>query len=409
MAMKQPNELTATQRRHGMIVMIVNSFMMWGGFFMVVPLISIHYVEALGWTTASIGIVLGVRQLFQQGFSVVGGMLADRFGARLLILCGLIVRFVGFSAMAWADSFPLLLGSAIFAALGGAMFDSPSSATIAALTTSEDRARYFSILGIVRNLGMAVGPLIGTALLIYDFGIVAIAAGSCYIIAFVVTVRMLPDVAVATTQGNLTYGIRLALHDKRFMLFNALLLGYWFLWTQITLAIPLRAVALAGTDSAVSWVYSVNAVMSIGLQYPLMRFADKRFAPAVTLLLGIGLLTTSLGLIGAADNIYFLLGCVAMYSLGGLFASPSQQTIAANLADNSALGSYFGVAGLAIAVGGGMGSFSGGTLYGWGQAIQQPAAPWLVFAGVGTITALLLYFFFRSHDLLRRVTPVRTD
>ena len=113
MAMKQPNELTATQRRHGMIVMIVNSFMMWGGFFMVVPLISIHYVEALGWTTASIGIVLGVRQLFQQGFTVVGGMLADRFGARLLILCGLIVRFVGFSAMAWADSFPLLLGSAI--------------------------------------------------------------------------------------------------------------------------------------------------------------------------------------------------------------------------------------------------------------------------------------------------------
>ena len=138
-----------------MIVMIVNSFMMWGGFFMVVPLISIHYVEALGWTTASIGIVLGVRQLFQQGFTVVGGMLADRFGARLLILCGLIVRFVGFSAMAWADSFPLLLGSAIFAALGGSMFDSPSSATIAALTTTEDRARYFSILGVVRNLGMA--------------------------------------------------------------------------------------------------------------------------------------------------------------------------------------------------------------------------------------------------------------
>jgi DHA1 family multidrug resistance protein-like MFS transporter len=186
------------------------------------------------------------------------------------------------------------------------------------------------------------------------------------------------------------------------MIYNTLLLGYWFLWTQITLAIPLRAVALAGTDSAVSWVYSVNAVLSIALQYPLMRFADKRFAPAVTLLLGVGLLTTSLGLIGVASNIYFLLGCVAVYSLGGLFAAPSQQTIAANLADNSALGSYFGVAGLAIALGGGMGSFSGGTLYGWGQAINQPAAPWLVFAGVGSITTLLLFLFFRANHLLRR-------
>jgi DHA1 family multidrug resistance protein-like MFS transporter len=67
---------------------------------MIVPLISIHYVEQLGWATASIGIVLGMRQLFQQGFTVVGGMLADRFGARLLILCGLVVRVIGFGAMA---------------------------------------------------------------------------------------------------------------------------------------------------------------------------------------------------------------------------------------------------------------------------------------------------------------------
>ena len=232
---KQPAELTSHERRVGMYVMIINSFMMWGGFFMIVPLISIHYVEQLGWATASIGIVLGLRQLFQQGFTVVGGMLADRFGARLLILCGLIVRVIGFGAMAWATTFPLLLGSAIFAALGGAMFDSPSSATIAALTTPTDRARYFSILGIVRNLGMAVGPLIGTWLLKYDFGVVAISSGACYIIAWAATYILLPNIAVATGQGKLTHGIGLALRDRRFMIYNALLLGYWFMWTQITL------------------------------------------------------------------------------------------------------------------------------------------------------------------------------
>lgn len=402
MAMKQPHLLTEKERRAGMVVMIVNSFMMWGGFFMVVPLISIHYVESLHWTMASIGIVLGMRQLFQQGFTVVGGMLADRFGARLLILCGLIVRFLGFSAMAWATSFPLLLGSAIFAALGGAMFDSPSSASIAALTTTEDRARYFSILGIVRNLGMAIGPLVGTALLGYDFGVVAISAGSCYLVAWLVTFFLLPDVAVATTQGNLTYGIMLALRDRRFMLYNTLLLGYWFMWTQITLAIPMRAVALSGSDSAVSWVYTVNAVMSIGLQYPLMRLADKRFSPAVTMLLGVGVLASSFGLLALADNIVVLLVCVGVYSLGGLFASPSQQTVAANLADSSALGSYFGVAGLAIALGGGMGSFSGGSLYDWGKHIEQPAAPWLVFFSVGMLTLTLLFLFFKKNNLLQR-------
>jgi DHA1 family multidrug resistance protein-like MFS transporter len=400
--MRQPSDLTPNERKAGMLVMIVNSFMMWGGFFMVVPLISIHYVEQLGWATASIGIVLGVRQLFQQGFTVVGGMLADRFGARLLILAGLIVRFLGFAAMAWADSFVLLLLSAIFAALGGALFDSPSSASIAALTTPEDRSRYFSILGVVRNLGMAIGPLIGTWLLDYDFGVVAVSAASCYLVAWVFTYAVFPNVAVATNQEHMTYGIGLALRDRRFMFYNALLLGYWFLWTQITLAIPLKATEIAADNDAVSWVYGVNAAMSIILQYPVMRFMDKHFAPASTLVIGVAVMAAGLGLVAIAHNIGVMLLCVALYSLGGLLTSPSQQTVSANLANATALGSYFGVAGLAIAFGGGMGSFSGGTLYGLGQAWNHPEAPWLIFMTVGIITTLALFFFFMRHQLLTR-------
>jgi len=374
--------------------------MMWGGFFMVVPLISIHYVEQLGWATATIGIVLGMRQLFQQGFTVVGGMLADRFGARLLILCGLIMRFIGFGAMAWADTFPLLLGSAIFAALGGALFDSPSSATIAALTTSENRARFFSILGVVRNLGMAIGPLIGTWLLDYNFGVVAISAGSCYIVAWIATYVLLPNVAVATGQGKITAGIGMALRDGRFMLFNALLLGYWFMWTQITLAIPLKATDISGDNNAVSWVYGVNSLMSIVLQYPLMRFTERFLSPASTLALGIIIMAIGLGAIAISPTLPMLLVCVALYSLGGLLASPSQQTVAANLANSAALGSYFGVAGLAIALGGGMGSFSGGTLYGLGKSMAQPYLPWLTFMSVGIVTGILLVLYFHRYRML---------
>jgi len=403
--MKQPAELTSTERRAGMSVMIINSFMMWGGFFMIVPLISIHYVEQLGWATASIGIVLGLRQLFQQGFTVVGGMLADRFGARLLILCGLVVRVIGFGAMAWATTFPVLLASAICAALGGAMFDSPSSATIAALTTPADRARYFSILGIVRNLGMAVGPLVGTWLLKYDFGVVALSSGACYIVAWAATYVLLPNIAVATGQGKLTDGIGLALRDRRFMIYNTLLLGYWFMWTQITLAIPLKATDIATNTDAVSWVYGVNALISITLQYPLMQLAERFFSAATILVIGVAIMAVGLGFIATTNTTTLLLICVALYSVGGLLASPSQQTVAANLADNSALGSYFGVAGLALALGGGMGSFSGGTLYGWGNALQQPALPWLAFMCVGIITTIALISFFRRFDLLAHHKP----
>jgi DHA1 family multidrug resistance protein-like MFS transporter len=145
--------------------------------------------------------------------------------------------------------------------------------------------------------------------------------------------------------------------------------------------------------------------MSIALQYPVMRWAEQRFAPSVTLILGIGVMAFGLGMIAFADNIIVLLICVSLYSLGGLLSSPSQQTVAANLANNAALGSYFGVAGLAIAIGGGMGSFSGGTLYGLGEQWHFPATPWIVFAGIGTITTLALLRFFRGHNLLQKNDP----
>jgi hypothetical protein len=48
--------------------------------------------------------------------------------------------------------------SALMAAIGGALFDSPSSAAMVALTRPDERNRYFAVLGVVRNLGMSLGP-----------------------------------------------------------------------------------------------------------------------------------------------------------------------------------------------------------------------------------------------------------
>ena len=92
---------------------------------MVVPLIAVHYVERLGWTAASIGLVLGIRQFSQQGMTTLGGVLADRLGAKGPICVGMLMRALGFLAMAAADTYALLLLSALLAAVGGALFESP--------------------------------------------------------------------------------------------------------------------------------------------------------------------------------------------------------------------------------------------------------------------------------------------
>ena len=87
-----------------------------------------------------------------------------------------------------------------------------------------------------------------------------------------------------------------------------------------------------------------------------------------------------------------MLFAVAVSSLRIVLALPSEHTVAAGLANPVALGSYFGVAALAVAFGGGLGSYAGGLLYDMGRSLGLPALPWLIFATIGLIAAAGLWW-----------------
>lgn len=388
---------SAVARRRGLIAILVNIFFMWGGFSMVIPLISVHYVDDLGWAAASIGLVLAVRQFMQQGLTLVGGALADRLGVKWLIAVGLLVRALGFAGMAWAGTFPLLLLAALLAALGGALFEAPKAAAIAALTDESNRAQFYSLSGVVSGMGTALGPLIGALLLKMDFALVALGAGGCFFVTFLVTLLFLPPVQVATERRGLTYGIGLALRDRPFMAFNVLLMGYWFMWVQITISLPLAAKAISGTSDGVSWIYMINSSMTVLLQYPLVRLAERWLRPLPILILGMAFMAAGLGSVALVGDVPALLLCVALFSVGALLAWPSQQIVTAGLANPASLGSYFGVNALALAIGGGLGNYSGGLFYGLGVQHHAPALPWLIFGGVGVGAAVGLGLLHRRQ------------
>jgi DHA1 family multidrug resistance protein-like MFS transporter len=99
-----------------------------------------------------------------------------------------------------------------------------------------------------------------------------------------------------------------------------------------------------------------------------------------------------LALIGFSWDTASLLFAVLIYSLGVVLARPCEQTVSAGLANPMALGSYFGVAALAVAFGGGLGNFAGGLLYDVGARLGLPALPWLIFAAIGLVAAAGLWW-----------------
>ncbi|CAG0926379.1 Multidrug resistance protein MdtH [Thermoflexales bacterium] len=378
-------------RRRGLMVLLTTTFLMWAGFFMVVPLLSVHFVDQLGWAAASIGLVLALRQFVQQTLTIVSGALADRFGAKQLILLGLIVRTIGFAGMAQVDALSALILTALLAGIGGALFDSPTGALMAALTTEDERLQFYSVRGVIASLGMTLGPLIGSALLKVDFALVVYLSASLYVVALIVTWRLLPDAKVGRTDQSLTSGVKRVVHDRPFVILVALLMGYWFLWVQLTLSVPLKATALSGDESSVGLVYVVNTIFTVVLQVPLIRFLEKRLRPMPALVVGLGLMSLAMGSIAVTQTFFALLLCIAFFSIGNLIATANQSTVIAGMAQPDARGSYFGVSAVALAVGGGLGNLVGSALYGASTTNGLPAVPWLIIGGVGAMSTVGLW------------------
>jgi DHA1 family multidrug resistance protein-like MFS transporter len=386
-------------RRRGLVVLLATTFLMWAGFFMIVPILSVHFVDDLGWAAAAIGLVLALRQFVQQTLTVVSGALADRFGAKPLILLGLVVRTIGFAAMAHVTALPALVLAGLLAGIGGALFDSPTGAAMAALTTEDERLQFYSVRGVVTSLGMTIGPLIGSALLKVDFALVAYLSASLYLVALIVTWRLLPDVKVGKSDQALTSGVKHVVRDRPFMVLVVLLMGYWFMWVQLTLSIPLKATALSGDESSVGIVYAVNTIFTIALQVPLIHFLEKRLLPLPALVLGMAIMALAMGSVAATQTFLALLVCIACFSIGNLIATANQSTVIAGMAQPDARGSYFGVSAIALAVGGSLGNLIGSALYGAATTNGMPAAPWLIIGGTGALSTVGLWLLNRQQTV----------
>ena len=154
-------------RNLGKYFLLIDNMLVVLGFFVVFPLISIRFVDQMGWAAVMVGIALGLRQFIQQGLGIFGGAIADRFGAKPMIVTGMLMRAAGFATMGIAHEPWLLWFSCFLSGLGGTLFDPPRSALVVKLIRPEKRGRFFSILMMQDSAGAVIGALLGSWLLVH--------------------------------------------------------------------------------------------------------------------------------------------------------------------------------------------------------------------------------------------------
>ena len=373
-------------RRTSLNALLVYTFFMVLGFAMLMPLVSVHFVSNAGMTATLVGTALAVRQPTQQGLAVVGGVLADRFGARPMICLGVLLRAAGFASLAFADDATWLFLAMAVTAIGGALFEAPYQAAIAALTTERSRTHYYAISNWVMGAASTLGPLVGVALLRWDFRIVCGVAAACFALNFFVALA-LPPVGTAPARQPFTAGLGLVARDRPFLALTLILTGYWFTAVQMNISFPLQAERLTGSQGSVGVMLALSAALTVALQYALVRLLGHWFAPTRILVCGMALMALGTGAVGFAQSFGSFLVCVAVVATGAVLVRPTLQTLITEMSNPKALGTFLGISSLSLALGGAAGNVAGGWLIDVSRALHMPQLGWAIYGIVGLISA----------------------
>ncbi|ETS30961.1 multidrug resistance protein MdtH [Photorhabdus temperata] len=391
--------LVSQARSLGKYFLLFDNLLVVLGFFVVFPLISIHFVEQLGWAALVVGFALGLRQFVQQGLGIFGGAIADRFGAKPMIVTGMLLRALGFALIALATEPWILWLACILSALGGTLFDPPRTALVIKLTRPHERGRFYSLLLMQDSAGAVVGALIGSWLLQYDFQIVCWTGAVIFVLAAIWNAWQLPAYRISTTRTPIWEGMGRVIKDRRFFTYVLTLTGYFMLSVQVMLMFPIIVNEIAGTPAAVKWMYAIEATLSLTLLYPIARWSEKRFRLEQRLMAGLFLMSLSMFPIGLIGEINTLFGIICLFYLGTIIAEPARETLSASLADPRARGSYMGFSRLGLALGGALGYTGGGWLYDTGHTLNMPQLPWILLGIIGFITLYALHRQFNQRKI----------
>jgi len=146
----------------------------------------------------------------------------------------------------------------------------------------------------------------------------------------------------------------------------------------------------------------LNAFLAIPLQYPLVRWLERRMRPMR--ILALSMLLSGLGLVILFLSPTFagqILG-ISITTIGSLAISPITSSVTAQVAPPRAAGAFYGFSALAIGLGG-LGQFAGGSIFDAQRAFHLH---WLMAACIAVVTLGVSYALARAPDPV--ATPLST-
>lgn len=330
---------------------MITAFVDMVGLLMVLPLLPFYAVE-LGGGGFAVGVLVSSYAVAQLVSAPLWGRVSDHYGRRPALLIGLGASAVAYVIFGYAVSLWMLLASRLVQGAGGGTVG-VVQAYVADATEPEHRARSLGWLSAATNLGVMIGPVIGS--LSRAWGPEApglIAAGLC-VLNMLFAWRYLPeshDLASVRAAGRPVARPRDAIRGvltrarepaPRLIWIYSIAMGA-FQGTMAVLALFL-ALRYGVTESTIGLVFAYTGAISVvtraGLLGPAVdRLGEPRLSRVGILLLALGLI-----LLPLTHHYLTLALALALLPLGTAFTFPCVTALLSQVIGSHERGLYLGV------------------------------------------------------------------
>ncbi len=380
----------------------------WGIIIPVMPALikQIQHVDT-GQAASLNGWLLFAFSITQFIFAPIIGNLSDRFGRRPIILMSLFGFGLDYIMMSWAPTIGLIFIGRIIAGITGASFTT-ASAYIADISTKENRAQNFGMIGAAFGLGFILGPMIGGLLGNLGPRVPFIAAAILCFFNWLWGYFILPeslskdhrrpfDWRRANPVGSL---LHLRKYPNLNLLIFSLVLVYLAAhaiqsnWSFYTIERYHWSQGMIGVSLAIVG-FLVGAV-----QAGLTRYINPRLGNARSIYIGLILYTIGMVLFGLASKGWMALVFLLPYCLGGI-AGPALQATMTGQVDAREQGELQGALTSLMSATSVIGPPMMTNLFAWavkpGNPIYLPGAPFFLGALLMGASAILAYISFHRH------------
>jgi proton-dependent oligopeptide transporter, POT family len=373
--------------------------------------LAIYLTERLHLTPEQATWLIGYYGFVVWFMPIIGGALADRFGFRRTLAGAFFFLAVGnyilgsLSAPWMApvrDALPLFALMhllMLIPAMGPAVVKPVVVGTTARASKENVRTIGYSIYYTVVNIGAAIGPIaasvvrttVGVENVFRISGLVTLAMGVVTLLFYKEPVLAGEHkvTSLAETFGNLVRVLR----NGRFVLFLVIFSGFWVVFWQQYLSLPIYIRTYVDPNANIDRMLSVEATTVILTTFA-MGYLTRKVPAFIAIIAGVLISSVSWVVLTFGSGTPFLVAALILLALGEVTQAPRYYEYIASLAPDGQQGLFMGYAFLPIGIGYLVGGrVAGAALRYFGETLHRPELMWWVFSGFGVLTTVLLIIY----------------